>query len=189
MITVIISSVFYYKAELVKVGELLYREGLVDARAGNLSVRLGDKVIITRTGSHLGTLSFEDFIELPLHQKHTLEERASSEWAVHREIYLQTIYRAVVHAHPLYTIFLSNYYHRIEPKDSEGKTILGAVEVIPDYPSGSTELAEAVSQRLKNSKILVVRNHGVFSAGRTLREAYSLVSVLERSCRYLCLKF
>ena len=185
MLTVIISSVFYYKAKLVKIGELLYKEGLIDARAGNLSVRLGNRAIITRTGSHLGNLSFEDLIELPLYQKHTLEDRASSEWIVHRGIYLQTTHKAVVHAHPLYTVFLSNYYSRIEPKDSEGKAILGAVEVIPDYPSGSEELARVVAQGLKTSKILIVKNHGVFSAGQTLTQAYSLISVLERSCRYL----
>ncbi len=178
----------HYKLKILRLGQLLYREGLVDARAGNLSVRLGDVALITRTGRHVGDLSLEDIIELPLYRKSILEDRGSSEWAVHKEIYLQTSHRAIVHAHPLYTVFLSNYYHRIELEDSEGKAILGTVEVIPDYPSGSKELARAVAQGLKMSKILVVKNHGVFSASQTLSEAYSFISVLERSCRYLWLK-
>jgi len=177
--------VFYYRLKLIKAGELLHKEGLVDARAGNLSVRVDDRVFITRTGANLGTLSPEDIVELPLHEKHILEERASSEWIVHREIYLQTHHKAVVHAHPLYTVLISMQWDRIEPRDSEGRAILGFVEVIPDYPSGSPLLAQAVAQALKTSKIAVVKGHGVFSAGKDPLEAYTLTSILERSCRLL----
>ncbi|WP_448588484.1 class II aldolase/adducin family protein [Thermocrinis sp.] len=176
----------YYKLKLIKIGELLHKEGLVDARAGNLSVRLGDKVIITRTGSHLGCLSFEDLMELPIYGEHILRDRASSEWIVHRKIYTQTPHRAVVHAHPVHAVFLS-YLDAIEPKDSEGKAILGIVEVIPEYPSGSLELAKAVAEGLKRSKVLVVKDHGVFGAGKTLEEAYTYISVLERSCKLLAM--
>jgi len=42
--------------KLIEVGKLLYVEGLVDARAGNLSCRLEKSLIITRRGSHLGRL-------------------------------------------------------------------------------------------------------------------------------------
>ena len=175
----------YYSLKLIKTGELLHREGLVDARAGNLSIRVDDRVFITRTGANLGTLSPEDIVELPLHERHILEERASSEWIVHREIYLQTPHRAIVHTHPLYTVLISMQWDRIEPKDSEGRAILGFVEVIPEYPSGSLPLAQAVAQALRVSKLVVVKGHGVFSAGKDPFEAYTLTSILERSCKLL----
>jgi hypothetical protein len=71
---------------------------------------------------------------------------------VHKEIYLQTSHRAVVHAHPPKAVILSMSLDRIEPIDSEGKALLGSIKVLPDYPSGSLELARAVSEELKSFK-------------------------------------
>jgi len=170
---------------LIEVGKLLYTEGLVDARAGNLSVRLKDKMVITRRGSHLGKLQDWDFISLPLRGEHLLQDRASSELVVHREIHLQTPYSAVVHAHPLATTVLSFERDYIEPVDSEGKDLLGRVEVIPAYPPGSLELARAVASVLRSSRLVVVRSHGVFSADLDPFYAYAHISVLERSCKIL----
>ncbi len=171
--------------KLKQVGKLLYTEGLVDARAGNLSVRLKDKIVITRRGSHLGNLQDWDFISLPLKEAHPLSDRASSELVVHKEIYLQTDYLSVVHAHPVGATLLSFERDYIEPIDSEGKDLLGRVQIIPAYPSGSLELARAVAFALRSSKLVVVRSHGVFSADLDPFYAYAHISVLERSCKIL----
>ncbi len=171
--------------KLKQVGKFLYTEGLVDARAGNLSVRLKDNIVITRRGSHLGRLQDWDFISLPLRGKHLLQDRASSELVVHREIYLQTNYLAVVHAHPVGATLLSFERDCIEPIDSEGKDLLGRVQIIPAYPSGSLELAKAVASALRSSRLVVVRSHGVFSADLDPFYAYAHISVLERSCKIL----
>lgn len=171
--------------KLIEIGRLLYEEGLIDARAGNLSYRLGKDMLITRTKSHLGKLKEWDFIRIPLTESHVLEERASSEALVHKEIYLNTPYRCVVHAHPPCAVALSFGLDPIEPEDSEGKALLGSVKVIPSYPSGSKELAKAVAQALKTSRLVVVRAHGVFSADSDPFHAYSHISVLERSCKIL----
>ena len=170
---------------LIEVGKLLYTEGLVDARAGNLSVRLKDNIVITRRGSHLGRLQDWDFISLPLRGKHLLQDRASSELVVHREIYLHTEYLAVVHAHPIGATVLSFERDCIEPVDSEGKDLLGKVEVITAYPPGSLELARVVASVLRSSRLVVVRSHGVFSADLDPFYAYAHISVLERSCKIL----
>ncbi|MDW8066392.1 MAG: class II aldolase/adducin family protein [Aquificaceae bacterium] len=171
--------------KLIEVGRLLYYEGLVDARAGNLSVRLEKDIIITRRGTHLGRLSEWDFIKVPIGESHILENRASSELIVHREIYKDTAYKSVVHAHPISTVFLSPKLDVIEPIDSEGRELLGVVKVIPAYKPGSPELAKAVAQALKTHKIVVVRSHGVFSADFDPFYAYAHISVLERSCKIL----
>ncbi len=171
--------------KLIEVGRLLYEEGLVDARAGNLSYRLGEYLIITRRGGHLGRLREEDFIRIPLIERHMLEDKASSELLVHKEIYRNTDHVCVVHAHPVNAVILSFTHDVIEPIDSEGKDLLGSVEVLPYYPSGSKELAKAASEALKDSKIVIVRSHGVFSADKDPFYAYSHISVLEHSCKIL----
>ncbi|MDW8433549.1 MAG: class II aldolase/adducin family protein [Aquificaceae bacterium] len=171
--------------KLIEVGRLLYTEGLVDARAGNLSFKLDNSILITRRGTHLGRLNSWDFIKVPLEGRYPLEERASSELRVHRKVYLHTSYRSVVHAHPLATVQLSLELDLIEPVDSEGKELLGKVPVIECYPSGSEELAVAVCEAILSAGLVVVRSHGVFSASFDPFYAYAHISVLERSCKIL----
>ena len=45
--------------------------------------------------------------------------------------------------------------------------------------SGSSEMAEAVSEALRGYKIIMQRGHGCFSIGQTLEEAYHWVSAIE----------
>ena len=167
---------FVYR-EIIRIGRLLYREGLVDARAGNLSYTLGDEIFITRTGSFLGDLGREDILRLPLRGDTILDGRASSELGVHRAIVLETSKRAVVHAHPPSCVVLSFYSAFIKPIDSEGRQILGEVYVV--------ESIEEVAEALKECKVVVVRGHGAFSASASLWKAYSYVSCLEQSCKIL----
>lgn len=175
----------YWLKKLCKVGELLFLEGLVDARAGNLSCLLGEELLITRRGSHLGRLSEQDFIKVALKKEGLLDERASSELVVHREIYLSTDHKSVVHAHPVSAVLLSFHTDLIEPVDSEGRELLRRVEVLPPYAPGSQELAKAVSHALKRAKVVLVKGHGAFSADQDPFYAYAHISVLERSCKIL----
>ncbi|MFN3813382.1 MAG: class II aldolase/adducin family protein [Aquificaceae bacterium] len=175
----------YWTDKLKRVGALLFQEKLVDARAGNLSVKVEQRMIITRRGSHLGLLKDQSFILLDINREDTLDERASSEVAVHRSIYKDTQKRAVVHAHPPKAVALSFKVERIVPKDSEGKYLLGEVDIVSDLLPGSFELAREVSKVLKTKKLVIVKGHGVFSADEDPFYAYSHISVLEYSCKIL----
>lgn len=176
----------YHLRKLIHVGRLMFQEGLVDARAGNLSVKVCNGMLISRRGSHLGNLGEEDFVFVSF-EGGVLWERASSELLVHRAVYLHTEKSAVVHAHPIHTVALSLKVDVIRPVDSEGMDLLGEVRVIGPYKPGSEELAQAVAEALKDSHIVVVRGHGVFSADRDPFYAYSHISVLEHSCKILML--
>ena len=179
---------FIYR-EIVKVGRLLFEERLVSARSGNISRSFGDKLFITRTGANMGTLTREDIIRLPLKEEHPLDERASVELPVHRRIILETKKPAVVHAHPTYTLLISYERKEIVPVDSEGREILGGVPVLDlEKPSASEELAREASRMLKDSPVVVVRGHGVFSCAEELHRAYSFISTLEHSCKILFLR-
>ena len=179
---------FIYR-EIVRVGRLLFEEGLVSARSGNLSRAFGDRLFITRTGANMGALTGEDVICLPLKEEHLLDRRASVELPVHRRIILETKKPAVVHAHPTYTLLLSYDREEIIPVDSEGREILGRVPVLElERPSASEELAREASEVLKVVPVVVVKGHGVFSCAGELHRAYSLISTLEHSCKILFLR-
>ena len=66
------------------VGHDLFAGGLVSSNSGNLSIRLGERMIITRRSSRLGCLEEHDLIETGIHKNYRSTPLASTELAVHR---------------------------------------------------------------------------------------------------------
>lgn len=166
------------------IGRDIFVRGLISSHGGNMSVRLGDRVLITRRGSMMGRLTERDLIETGLLENDANVMLASTELVVHRAIYQATAGLAVVHAHPPYTVTLSLVADEIVPVDSEGSYMLHKVPVVATEKTiGSTQVAEVVSGALKEYKIVVLRGHGSFAIGSTLEEAYQWTSSLEESAK------
>ncbi len=81
------------------VGADLFNQGITSSHGGNLSVRIGDRILITRRGSVLGHLRDDDIIETGLERNDSGITLASTEIGVHRAIYQKTSALAIVHAH------------------------------------------------------------------------------------------
>ncbi len=170
------------------VGRDLCLTGLNNSHSGNLSVRQGDRIIITRTGSMLGYLEERDLIETELMINDANTKLASTEIGVHRAIYMDTSALAVVHAHPVHAISLSLMEDEIIPVDAEGAYLLDKIPVLcAKCTIGSAEVEEKLPALLREHKIAMVRGHGSFAAGRTLEEAYHWTSCLENVCRIIYL--
>jgi L-fuculose-phosphate aldolase len=170
------------------VGHELFTKGLVSAHSGNLSIRLGERVTITRRNSKLGCLEEHDLIETGLNKNDRNTPLASIELAVHRAIYQQTPASAIVHAHPPHAVALSLTETEIVPIDTEGLSLLGGVPVLgwnmEVKPGG---LAEIIAQALKKRRIIMVHGHGSFAIGQLLEEAHNYTTALEESCQVICL--
>lgn len=171
--------------EFQRIGNDLFMSGLVSSHGGNMSVRLGDRLVITRRGSQLGHLAAEDLIETGLYQDDSNIMLASSEVPVHRAIYNNTAALAIIHAHPKTAIALSLSEDEIIPVDVEGSYLLHKVPVVSSEIASGQELAAVVAPSLKQYKIIMVRGHGCFSTGQLLEEAYQWVSCLEESSQVL----
>jgi len=170
------------------IGHDLFRSGLVSSHSGNLSIRLGDRIIITRRGSRLGYLQESDLIETGLYKNDRATPLASTELAVHRAIYQQTQARAVIHAHPPFAIVLSLTETEIIPSDIEGLGIDGRVPVEGwnmEVKSGG--LCDVIAQALTQHKVIMVHGHGSFAIGELLEEAHRCTTTLEESCRIMYL--
>jgi len=170
------------------VGRDLCLTGLNNSHSGNLSVRQGDRIIITRTGSMLGYLEENDLIETGLIKNDSNTKLASTEIGVHRSIYKKTSALAMVHAHPVHAISLSLLEDEIIPVDSEGAYLLDKIPVLcAKCTIGSPEVEKYLPVLLKEYKIAMVRGHGSFAVGQTLEEAYHWTSCLENVCRIIYL--
>lgn len=162
------------------IGRDIFVAGLTSSHGGNLSVRVGDRIIIKRRGAQFGRLKISDFVETSLYGKDSGITLASTELIVHRAIYQNTSALAVIHAHPRTAITLSLSRDEIIPIDNEGSYLLRKIPVVSvEMASGSVEMANAVSEALRGYKIIMQRGHGCFSTGQTLEEAYHWVSTLE----------
>ncbi|NLE73162.1 MAG: aldolase [Actinobacteria bacterium] len=167
-----------------QIGRDCFVAGLVSSHAGNMSVRIGDRLVITRRGSMLGRLRPGDLVETGLFRDDSGIALASSEIVVHRAIYAATSAQAVLHTHPPYGIVLSLEQDEIVPVDSEGSYLLHRVPVVAaEKTIGSKEMAELLSAALTRYKLCMLRGHGLFATGHMLEEAYQWTSAFEASAR------
>jgi len=169
--------------EFRDIGRDIYVGNLTSSHGGNMSVRVGDRIIIKRRGAQLGRLKPSDFVETSLFKKDSGLIRASTELIVHRNIYLKTSALAVIHSHPRTAIVLSMSRDEIIPIDNEGSYLLHKIPVVAtEYASGSQEMADVVADALSEYKVIMLRGHGSFAVGQTLEEAFHWTSALEEVC-------
>lgn len=170
------------------VGRDLFTRGLVSSHSGNLSIRLGDRLIITRRGCHLGCLAENDLIETGIHKNDRSTPLASTELPVHRAIYQTTAAQAIVHAHPPYITALSLTETEIIPKCTEGLATLGQVPVLGwNMEVRSKRMADIIARTLTEHRVIMIHGHGSFAIGQLLDEAHNYTTALEESCQILCL--
>jgi L-fuculose-phosphate aldolase len=166
------------------IGRDLYAANMISSHGGNLSVRLGDRIVIKRRGAMLGNLKPLDLVETRLDKNDSGVALASTELLVHRAVYLATPALAIVHCHPRTAIAFSLSREELVPIDNEASYLLKKVPVVAEeFASGTPEMANKVAQALKNYKIIMLRGHGSFATGQTLDEAFHWSSTLEESCQ------
>ena len=176
-----------YRSQLIAVGKELFGRGLQTTRSGNLSVRDGNRFIITHTGANLGRLSDDDFTGVALECASPIPSEASCETPLHRAIYNATDALAIVHAHPIHGIALAQVSAggRILPIHNEGVAGLKCISVVDTTVPGKDtgEEPAAIVAALMESCAVIVRGHGAFTVGASLDQACYRMMLLEDSCR------
>lgn len=172
--------------EFKKVGRYLFEMGLVDSHSGNMSVREGESIFITRRDAMLGELKEEDIISVGL-QVGEKDSLASVELPVHRAIYSNTNVSAILHAHPETAIALSLTEGKIIPLDTEGQAILRGIPVVKVREAiGSKEVARLLPPIFSGGYVAaIIKGHGSFAVGGTLEEALKRTSAFEHSSKII----
>jgi len=166
------------------VGRDLYVADMVSSHGGNISMRLGDRLVIKRRGAQMGRLKPEDLVETLIEKNDSAVVLASSELLVHRTIYMQTPALAIVHCHPRTAIAFSLSRDEFVPVDNEASYILKKVPVIwEEFASGTPEMANHLAKMLQTYKIVMLRGHGSFAIGQTIDEAFFFSSTFEEACQ------
>ncbi len=175
--------------EFQQTGNDLFFGGLNNSHSGNMSVRIGGMMAITRTGSMLHRLGHGDIIETSIANEDSQTPLASREYPVHKAIYQATDSMAIVHAHPPHVIALSLVADRLVPLDAEGKYYYpqGIPVVAVQNAVASLEVAAAVAPLLRTFPIVAVRGHGTFAVGKDLESGLHWTSSLDNVAQIIIL--
>jgi L-fuculose-phosphate aldolase len=171
------------RQQLVEHYRWLRQYGLNDSHSGNASVRVGDLVWITPTGSCADTLAVNELICFDLND--APPAGASQDAPLHRSIYRNNPQaRAVLHSHCPHAIALTMNGDDYVPVDFEGQLYFPRVPVVSiahgDY---FAESPGRIGSLLSQYPVAIVRGHGVYTWGETVNQAYKWSCSLELSAR------
>ncbi|MCA9782058.1 MAG: class II aldolase/adducin family protein [Calditrichaeota bacterium] len=175
---------------LVEWGQMLYTRGLLAAREGNLSVRVGPgQFAITPAGSCKGRLTARQIL-LVNERGRVLagQGQPSSETALHLGIYRHRADAcAVVHAHPPVATGFAAAGRALEaPVLPELLVELGGVPLAPFAAPGSQELFESVRPLIARHEVLLLASHGAVAFSTLgLEDAALRMEQLEQAARIL----
>jgi len=170
--------------EISRFGRKLVECGLVHSHFGNISLRVGDKILITRSGSMLDELDENQIVEVELDSPTSFDIIASSETIVHREIYRRTSALAIIHCHSPFAVIASMLADEdlIVPADSESLYVLHEIPIVTGRV-GSQELAEQSASALADHKAAIIKGHGPIAVGKIVEEAYVHICCVEHACQ------
>jgi len=161
----------------------LSRTGLVVGTAGNVSVRVGEHVVISPSGVDYEQLQARDVGVHDLSGRAVEAELApSSELPLHLAVYRAYPHQVVVHTHAVASTALSVVVDEVAASHYYTALFGGPVRVAPYATFGSNELAGNVTAALQDRSAALMGNHGAVLVGDRLAKVLGQVAYLEYVC-------
>lgn len=174
--------------ELVEVSLEMKEKGLISGSVGNVSARVDERrILISSHSSFLGRINPGEFVLVGLdgQKLSDTELEPSSELKMHLQIYLRRDdVNAIVHTHSPYASAYAYLKRRLKAVNPETMFKLGEIPIIPYFPSGTKEFAQAVGAQFRVPvKVALLEKHGVVAVGKNPMEALNLAEMVEESAR------
>ncbi|MEO3478171.1 class II aldolase/adducin family protein [Phaeobacter sp. CAU 1743] len=151
------------------------RQQINQGTSGNISVRVGDQMLITPSGVDYARMTPEMIVAMPLDDGAPApgQMKPSSEWRFHRDILREKpAVNAVVHAHPVNCTALAMNRTEIPACHYMIGAFGGDTVPVADYALfGTAELSDNVLKSLKNRAACLMANHGAVVIADTLNRA------------------
>ncbi|MGW7258118.1 class II aldolase/adducin family protein [Streptomyces sp. NPDC054834] len=172
---------------LVATARRTVADGLVVGTSGNVSVRVGDTVLVTPSGVPYDRLTPHDVTGVDLTGRQVLGSLVpTSELPMHLAVYRTTdaaAVGAVVHTHAVHATAVSTLVTELPAVHYMSCALGGPVRVAPYATYGTEELAENMLRALVDRSGCLLQNHGTITYGTTLDQAYDRTAQLEWMCR------
>ena len=161
----------------------LMAEKLVVGTAGNVSIRLGDHIVISPSGFDYSIMEAEHVVVTDMAGV-TIEGdyKPSSELQLHISVYATSDHKAIAHTHAISSTALSTVVDEVPASHYYSALFGGNVRVAAYATYGSVELAHNVKVAMQDRSAALMSNHGAVSAGATLTKAMDQLAYLEYIC-------
>ena len=174
---------------IVRHAKALYDRGLTHGSTGNISVRLADGWLMTPTGASFGHLDPARLSRLGSKGELLSGDAPTKEAALHRAMYdARPAAGAVVHLHATHSVAVSmledvNSEDVLPPLTAYYVMRIGRLPLVPFFPPGDAQLAEAVRGYAGRHHAVLLANHGPVVAGSSLEAAVDAIEELEATAR------
>jgi L-fuculose-phosphate aldolase len=170
---------------VLAMGTKLVETGLVIGTWGNISVRVGDKMVITPSGADYATLTAENLPIVDIATGKWEGPKPSSEQGLHLAVYRErSDINAVIHVHSPHAATMAAARRELPPILDDIAQLIGPSVRVADYALPSTKkIVRETMKALKGRMAAIMANHGAICLGRTLDEALLCCQVLEKGCK------
>ncbi len=173
--------------EIVALGRALYDRGITPGRTGNLSVRVGEHVLLTPTGVSLGRLDVAGLSLVSLDGTHVRGGAPTKESTLHLALYERfPEVGAVAHGHTTHAVAWScradlDVANALPPLTAYFAMRVGRLPLIGYSPPGDPALAQEL--RAVDARCALLANHGSIASGSTLEAAVDALEEIEETSR------
>lgn len=100
--------------------------------------------------------------------------------------------RVIMHSHPTYTIAMNtvcpvdenDFTHRLWQTNTEAIVVFpDGVGMLPWMVCGTNEIGVATAEKMKEYRLVVWTNHGIYGAGKDLDETFGLIETVEKTAQ------
>jgi ribulose-5-phosphate 4-epimerase/fuculose-1-phosphate aldolase len=171
------------KQQLVDCIRMLERADIIDYN-GHASIRLDDGRMLINIGScQRSRLTIEDICTIDMAGQ--VVEGAGKpplEFHLHAGIYrARPDVKAVVHAHPKWSTFLTMTGHAYEPVYAQGSLVYPVPLLDSPNSINNVAMADRLAATLGDRPAALMKSHGAVTVGKSLVEAFVLANYMEEN--------
>lgn len=175
------------KKRICDIGRRIWEKDYVDGNGGNITVRVGDNLVVcTPTLISKGFMAPEDICLIDLEGRQLAGTRKrTSEAMTHLGIMKrQPLAKACVHAHPPHaTAFAVAGVRPPTCMIPEAEVFLGQIGYAKYQTPGSPENADEVGRIGVDHQAIIMENHGVIVWGKDVEDAYWKMENTDAYCK------
>jgi len=178
------------RRELVAAAHSAFARGLTHGSTGNISARVdGDRVLMTPTGSSLGSVTADALSVLELSGRHLDGPPPTKESFLHLAVLrARPDAGAIVHTHSTHAAAVScladlDRADVLPPYTAYYAMRVGAMPLIPYFPPGDRGLGDAAEHLAVGHRALLLANHGPIVAASDVGAAMDAAEEIEENAR------
>ena len=163
------------KNKIIETGLLLKKNELISLSGGNVSMRMNDdKILLTPSGMDYEAMVPDDIVVLDTDGKIIEGDRrpsVDSEALLHIYNNMERV-NAIIHTHQPYATAVGMVYNKVPfAVTTLANAVGGEVNVAPFSSAASLAMGEETVNNIGDSNAVILKNHGVITVGKTIKEA------------------